>query len=392
MILYYIFGRYNRLEKNRFSLLKILKEFLFPIIISFLLVFIIINLTNFNNGNLLITYELLKISFLALFLNLITKFFFDVAFNNFKKKNKYWVAILSMKQSKDLQYKIKKIGFKININYYDQNYLNSLKTEDLIGIIYERNILNDSIFNELNKLSIKKKFKIIDIDNFYDKILNLFSEGFIENRVSINYLNVNNNFQELFIKRCIDIIFSGMLLIIFSPIILFTTILIKIEDNKSIFYFQKRHKLNMDTFKIIKFRSMQINAEENGPKWSKKNDTRITNVGNFIRKYRIDELPQLISVLKGEMSLIGPRPERPEIDEKLLKLIQNYDLRYKYRPGITGWAQVNYSYGASIEDAKIKLGYDLYYIKNFSILLDLFILLKTIKVIFKENYSYPNNF
>ena len=127
---------------------------------------------------------------------------------------------------------------------------------------------------------------------------------------------------------------------------------------------------------------MQSNAEKDGVQWSKKNDPRITKVGNFIRKIRLDELPQLISVIKGEMSLIGPRPERPEIDLFLSKDIKNYNLRYNLKPGLSGWAQVNYPYGASIQDAKNKFSYDLYYIKHFSNLLDIRILFMTIKLVF----------
>ena len=126
---------------------------------------------------------------------------------------------------------------------------------------------------------------------------------------------------------------------------------------------------------------MNKNAEKNGAQWSKKNDTRLTNCGMFLRKTRIDELPQLLSVIVGEMSLIGPRPERPKIDEDLKKVIPYYDYRYSFKPGLSGWAQVNYPYGASIKDSKIKLSYDLYYIKNYSFFLDFLIFLKTIKLV-----------
>ena len=122
---------------------------------------------------------------------------------------------------------------------------------------------------------------------------------------------------------------------------------------------------------------MKIDSEKNGPQWAKRNDNRITTIGKFLRILRIDELPQLISVIIGDMSLIGPRPERPEIDEILIKKIPHYNLRYKIKPGLSGWAQVNYPYGASFEDSKVKLSYDLYYIKNFSILLDVVIFFKS---------------
>jgi lipopolysaccharide/colanic/teichoic acid biosynthesis glycosyltransferase len=126
---------------------------------------------------------------------------------------------------------------------------------------------------------------------------------------------------------------------------------------------------------------MKKDSEKNGPQWSKANDSRITKVGRFIRLTRIDELPQLFLVLRGKMSLIGPRPERPEIDKTIIEKIPNFNYRYKIKPGLSGWAQVNYPYGASINDSYIKLSYDLYYITNFSILLDLIIFLKTLKMV-----------
>ena len=136
---------------------------------------------------------------------------------------------------------------------------------------------------------------------------------------------------------------------------------------------------------------MIINAEKDGIQWSKKSDNRITKIGKILRKLRIDELPQLLLVLSGEMSLIGPRPERPKFDDLLREHIPNYDLRYSIKPGISGWAQVNFPYGASIEDSKLKLSYDIYYIKNFSIFLDFMIFFKTLKLVLNGKGSTPIN-
>ena len=137
---------------------------------------------------------------------------------------------------------------------------------------------------------------------------------------------------------------------------------------------------------------MKIDAEKNGPEWAKNNDERITYIGNILRRSRIDELPQIISVIKGEMSLIGPRPERPEFNKKLNKSIPNYYLRNYIKPGLSGWAQVNYPYGASLEDAKKKLSYDIYYIRNFSFWIDLIILFKTARIVFNGIGSRPKEF
>ena len=167
--------------------------------------------------------------------------------------------------------------------------------------------------------------------------------------------------------------------------------MIFIEDRGPILYFQKRSGLKNINFKVIKFRSMKIDAEKNGIQWSKSSDPRITKVGRLLRATRIDELPQLFCVIQGSMSLIGPRPERPEIEKHLVKEIPYYECRNVVRPGISGWAQVNYPYGASVSDTFNKLSFDIYYISNFSLLLDLLILFKTIKVVFTGKGHKPKN-
>lgn len=184
-------------------------------------------------------------------------------------------------------------------------------------------------------------------------------------------------------KRFTDITLSLALLVITSPLLLFGVLLTFVSSRGSPFFTQVRSGELSKPFSIIKLRTMRLDAEENGPQWSHKGDSRVTLVGRFLRKTRIDELPQLINVLRGDMSLIGPRPERPEFDSELSKQIPFYDLRYQIKPGITGWAQVCYRYGASLEDAQEKLQYDLFYIKNYSLFLDVTIILKTIRVVLK---------
>jgi lipopolysaccharide/colanic/teichoic acid biosynthesis glycosyltransferase len=157
---------------------------------------------------------------------------------------------------------------------------------------------------------------------------------------------------------------------------------IKQGSRGPIFYRQERVGLNGAIFKVWKFRSMRTDAEGDGvPRWANSTDDRVTRIGRFIRKVRIDEIPQIINVLSGDMSFVGPRPERPFFVEQLRKEIPHYDLRHKVKPGITGWAQINYPYGASIEDAKQKLSYDLYYLKNNDAVLDFAILAQTVRVI-----------
>jgi exopolysaccharide biosynthesis polyprenyl glycosylphosphotransferase len=184
------------------------------------------------------------------------------------------------------------------------------------------------------------------------------------------------------IKRVLDIIVSLLILIISLPIIAIASLVIKLDSKGPVFFRQERCGLNNKIFRIIKFRSMQLDAEKvTGPVWSHKGDPRITRAGNILRKLRIDEIPQMINVLKGEMSIVGPRPERPFFVEKLSEQIPYYKRRLKVRPGITGWAQVKHKYDESIEDVKIKLRYDLFYIENMSLRMDFKILVRTIFVV-----------
>lgn len=184
------------------------------------------------------------------------------------------------------------------------------------------------------------------------------------------------------IKRVLDWTISLILLTIALPIGVVTAALIKLESNGPVFYRQERVGLNGKVFSLWKFRSMRADAERDGiPQWARSVDNRVTFVGRFIRKVRIDEIPQIINVLAGDMSFIGPRPERPFFVAQLSEQIPHYDLRHRVRPGITGWAQVNYPYGASIDDARQKLTYDLYYLKKNDLLLDLAILVQTVRVI-----------
>jgi exopolysaccharide biosynthesis polyprenyl glycosylphosphotransferase len=187
-------------------------------------------------------------------------------------------------------------------------------------------------------------------------------------------------------KRILDVAVSLSLLVLTLPVMVVTAFLIKLDSPGPVLYRQQRLGLHGKVFTLCKFRSMRVDAEAGGdPRWAQHRDPRITRVGRFIRAMRIDELPQLINVLLGEMSMIGPRPERPHFVEQLSRVIPLYRQRAYVKPGITGWAQVNYPYGASVEDAREKLAYDLYYVKNRSLLLDVLILFATVRVIlFRE--------
>jgi exopolysaccharide biosynthesis polyprenyl glycosylphosphotransferase len=188
-------------------------------------------------------------------------------------------------------------------------------------------------------------------------------------------------------SRMFDLVVSSALLIVTLPLMLIVAAIIRIDSPGSILYRQERVGLNSLPFTLLKFRSMNADAEALGPRWAQQKDPRVTRVGMFMRRTRVDELPQLLNIFQGTMSFIGPRPERPHFVEQLSEIVPNYHERARVKPGLTGWAQVNYPYGASVEDARAKLSYDLYYVKNRTVLLDILILLSTIRVILLQEGS-----
>ena len=191
------------------------------------------------------------------------------------------------------------------------------------------------------------------------------------------------------IKRLGDLVVALVLLLLAFPLIALAGVLIRLEDGGPVFYSQKRTGLFGKIIQIWKLRTMHPKAEAVGAQWAKRDDPRITKIGAWLRRTRIDELPQLVAVLKGEMSLIGPRPERPEIELDLEERIPHYRSRHWVRPGLSGWAQVCYPYGASIEDSRKKLSYDIFYLRNANLFLDAFILIKTIRLVFRAEGALP---
>lgn len=215
----------------------------------------------------------------------------------------------------------------------------------------------------------EKSLAQIRIDHVHAGAL-IFGEGF------------NQGWLRTSVKRVFDVVCALILLVVGAPVMLLTALAIKLESRGPVFYRQERTGFNGRPFEVVKFRSMRCDAEGDGkPRWAKANDDRVTRVGRVIRKLRIDEMPQLFNVLRGEMSLVGPRPERPYFVEQLTQQVPFYAVRHSMKPGVTGWAQVRYHYGESVEDAKRKLEYDLYYVKNHSLFLDLVIILETIAVV-----------
>lgn len=246
----------------------------------------------------------------------------------------------------------------------------------------ERN-LSEQMIRELMDMRLKGVY-VYSIADFCEQFWQKIPPAYVQDDwfAFTSGFNILHNRIKAKLKQLIDFLVAAVLLIATLPITVPIALAIKFSSEGPIFYSQVRTGLNGKKFRVYKFRSMYQNAEAKGIQWAKKKDPRITPVGNFIRLTRIDELPQLWNVFKGDMSLVGPRPERPEFDINLREEIPYYDVRYLVKPGITGWAQVCYPYGASVEDSYQKVAYDLYYIKNYSLFLDLSIALKTLRVVF----------
>lgn len=244
-----------------------------------------------------------------------------------------------------------------------QERRNALPLKDLLRIKTKGVHVND--FSSF----IERETGRVDLDTINPSWL-IFSDGFSSSRMLSSAS-----------KRIFDIAASLTVLALTFPIIILFALLVKLDSKGPAFFRQTRVGLYGEPFTVVKLRSMRTDAEKDGAKWAEENDPRITRLGRFIRKVRIDELPQTWSVLKGEMSFVGPRPEVPSFVESLEEEIPFYGERHMVKPGITGWAQINYPYGASVEDSRCKLEYDLYYAKNYTPFLDFVILLQTLRVI-----------
>jgi exopolysaccharide biosynthesis polyprenyl glycosylphosphotransferase len=210
--------------------------------------------------------------------------------------------------------------------------------------------------------------------------------GVMLEKLSASWLVLSEGFRKnfllMFSKRAFDVLISLLAVVILFPLFLLIGLAILVESGTPVLFRQVRVGLHGRTFQMLKFRSMRNDAERHKAIWASERDPRITRVGRILRPYRLDELPQLINVLRGDMSLVGPRPERPEFVQMLGEQIPYYHERHTVRPGLTGWAQIKYQYGSSVDDAKIKLEYELFYLKHLSLFLDLAIVFRTVQVVF----------
>ena len=386
----YIRGRYSILFKNNPNkeILKEIKEIV--LITSLLTIFsVFLKIIGFNkyfNQNNLPIILIIIIS-----CSIIYKFLWIVIFDYDSRKKINSILILGYeKEIKRIHNTITEFNYQKNFKLIlknDQDKLNYLPDVVLISNDYKLNNLD----NYELEIFQKNNIKILTINKWFEQELSCIPVDFLDISDFLNSRNFSNSREfELRIKRIGDVLVSLLLILFSLPLIIIACIFIWINDKGPFLYKQNREGIFRKKIKIIKLRTMIINAEKNGAQWSDLNDRRITTIGRILRKWRIDELPQLLSVLKGDMSLIGPRPEREEFNNILKKEITNYDLRTFVKPGLSGWAQVSYPYTASINDSKKKLGYDLFYICNYSIFLDVLILFKTIKLVLNGIGSTPH--
>lgn len=253
-----------------------------------------------------------------------------------------------------------------------------------VDLLVVPNLFNQDFWKKIVPDFFFKNIELRDLVDFYEEVFKKIPLFAIEeNWFLINFKNFRKEFFQLS-KRIFDIIFALFWLGISLPLWPIIALLIKLDSAGPIFYIHERVGEKGQVFKIIKFRTMVANAKEIGPHWTEKGDKRITSFGKFLRKTHLDELPQLINILKGEMSFVGPRPEEKELVELYTQKIPFYRLRHLVKPGIVGWAQLNYPHGASIEDAIQKLQYDFYYLKHRSFWLDLSIILRTLRILLTQ--------
>ncbi len=278
-----------------------------------------------------------------------------------------------------------------NIGYKIIEKNNTLYVEEVINQNPDAVVIDSNKEIELEEIYAIMKYgiSVYTINNFYEEVFQKVPTEKLEKEEVVDYLSKNRTIFN-FSKRALDIILALVLLILTSPLFILTAILVKATSRGPVLIRQRRISRNEEDFILYKFRSMFATSpdgqsEKNGAVWTANNnqDPRITPIGRFIRKTHLDELPQLWNILKGNISFVGPRPERPEFVGGLKKDILYYDLRHSVKAGLTGWAQVNYKYGSSVTDAKEKLKYDFYYIKNRSIFFDFLIILKTVAELFR---------
>lgn len=277
------------------------------------------------------------------------------------------------------------LGYKLVTLDPNQNLLYQIQREKIDTLIVAENLEENRPLTQTLYQCLPTRINFLALERAYE----IICEKIPLSNIALTWFleNLREGEKGLYdkVKRIIDIVLTLIILLLTSPLWPFIIFAIKLDDRGSIFYSQERIGRDRKPFLLTKFRSMKEGAEkETGAVWAEKEDPRITRVGKFLRRTHLDEVPQMLNVLKGDISLVGPRPERPEFVEQLEKEIPHYHIRHLIRPGFTGWAQIKFRYGRSIMDSFEKFQYDLYYLKNRSLILDLRILLKTSQLLFKR--------
>lgn len=390
IIINYLIGRYTP-EIMKIKKI-IIKHFFISCKLFFLLNFSLVFLSYFSKLNFLLFLNEIRIIFIFSIVSGLAHCFHEII-RTFR--NKYiWLYVGNNEELIFLKNLLKTNNKYESIYHLPLDKFLSLKSFDqYAGVIISDKFENESHSSIIKKFRVNRSgISVYGVLSWCKIYLNRIPSLLLEEPEDFKKIVFKKNLLfEMKLKRFIDCLFSIIILTLSFPILIISMIIIYFQDRGPLLYTQIRTGINGETFKIYKLRTMSADAEIQGAQWSQRNDKRVTKFGNLLRRTRVDELPQLINVLKGEMSLIGPRPERPEIEETKLNELKNYNLRYIFKPGLSGWSQVNYCYGASVEDADIKLSYDLFYIANFSLFLDIIIFFKTIKLILNAKGSKPNN-
>jgi len=290
-------------------------------------------------------------------------------------------------QVKNLKKEIQKrpyLGYKlINVDFKKELFP-QIKRKNIDTVIFPEELESDPKVLKALYFCLPARVNFLELARAYELVTEKIPVSTISQAWFLENLREGEKGLYDKIKRIFDIIMSCFLLILTFPLWLLIALAIKAEDGGPVFYSQERVGKDRETFILYKFRSMKVGAETKEAIWAKKEDKRITRVGRFLRRIHFDEIPQIVNIIKGDISLIGPRPERPEFVEKLEKEIPHYHLRYLIKPGFTGWAQIKFRYGRSVMDSHEKFQYDLYYLKNRAPLLDIGIFLKTLQLFFRH--------
>jgi exopolysaccharide biosynthesis polyprenyl glycosylphosphotransferase len=379
ILMYFIEGLYTLKTYNPANLpISLIRGTLLSVIVSFIVMYLLpmkIGISPKTNLALIAVASLPLMFFWR-------KFFFN--FFGAASRLRSTIIIGSLDTIALVEDEIKRkphLGYKIVGTYpSDLSHIPNLDGVELIAI--ERNVTRSSdLYKEIFAM-LGSGIEIIDLAKFAEKISGKIPIRAIDESWFIEYCGHQESRSYDVLKNLIDVTVAITLLILLIPVAAILFPILLIVHGRPIFFTQKRTGLNNQPFTLFKLRSMVIDAEKAGAQWAKPKDARITPLGKILRKTRLDELPQLINIIRGEMSLVGPRPERPEIiSDKLAPNIPYYSLRHLVKPGVTGWAQVTFRYGFSQEDSMEKLQYDLFYVKNRNIWLDILVIIKTIKTV-----------